>query len=104
LQNPKQASLLDRVEVLQLSTLDAAAAFSASIGLLFVDADHDYEAIRADIRAWSPAIVQEGWIVLHDFGEWSGPTRAAADLLDAGFKRYAQSGTALALCKPKPHM
>ena len=26
-------------------------------------------------------------------------TRITADLLDAGFKRYAQSGTALALCR-----
>jgi predicted O-methyltransferase YrrM len=99
LRNLEQASLLDRVEVMRRSTLDAAAGFSASIGLLFVDADHDYEAIRGDLRAWSPRLAQDGWIVLHDIGEWSGPTRAAADLLDAGFKRYAQSGTALALCK-----
>lgn len=100
LQNLTQANLLDHVEVLQCSTLAAAAGFAESIGLLFVDADHDYEAIRSDLQAWASGIIQEGWIVFHDFGQWSGPTRAAADLLDAGFKRYAQSGTALALCKP----
>ncbi|MBI2716521.1 MAG: class I SAM-dependent methyltransferase [Rhizobiales bacterium] len=98
--NLEQAGLLERVEVMRLSTLAAAVGFSDSIGLLFVDADHDYEAIRADLQAWVPGIIQDGWIVVHDIGQWSGPTRAAADLLDAGFKRYAQSGTALALCKP----
>jgi predicted O-methyltransferase YrrM len=98
--NLKHAGLLDRVDVMRLSTLEAAASFSDSIGLLFVDADHAYEAIAGDLRAWSARIIQDGWIVLHDIGAWSGPTRAAADLLDAGFKRYAQSGTALALCRP----
>src|SRR5437763_105821 len=62
-------------------------------------ADHHYEAISRDLRAWSPRIVQDGWVVFHDVGMWSGPTRAAADLLEAGFKRYAQSETALALCR-----
>jgi hypothetical protein len=80
--------------------LAAATEFSGSVGLLFVDADHDYEAIRADLRAWMPVVVQEGWVAFHDVGQWSGPTRAAADLLDAGFKRYAQSGTVLALRRP----
>jgi predicted O-methyltransferase YrrM len=99
LRNLEQAGLSQRVEVMQLATLHAAAAFSGAIGLLFVDADHEYEAVCADIRAWSPRLVQNGWIVFHDFGACSGPTRAAADLLDAGFKRYAQAGTVLALCK-----
>jgi predicted O-methyltransferase YrrM len=97
--NLQQAGLLERVAAMRLSTLDAAARFSGSIGLLFVDADHAYEAIREDLRAWSPRVVEDGWVVIHDVGAWSGPTRAAADLLDAGFRRYAQSDTALALRK-----
>jgi predicted O-methyltransferase YrrM len=97
--NVQQAGLLERIAVMRLSTLDAAARISGSIGLLFVDADHDYEAVCGDLRAWSPRIVDDGWVVIHDVGAWSGPTRAAADLLDAGFRRYAQSDTALALRK-----
>ena len=98
--NLQQAGLLERVAVMRLSTLDAAASFSGAIGLLFVDADHDYAAVSRDLRGWSPRIVDDGWVVLHDVGAWSGPTRAAADLLDAGFRRYAQSDTAVALRKP----
>jgi predicted O-methyltransferase YrrM len=98
--NLQHAGLLERVAATRLSTLEAAAHFSGAIGLLFVDADHDYEAVSADLRAWLPRIVADGWVVLHDVGAWSGPTRAAADLLDAGFRRYAQSDTVLALRKP----
>jgi MMP 1-O-methyltransferase len=95
--NLEDAGLLDRVEVVRQRTLDAAARFSAAIGLLFVDADHDYPAVRDDLQAWSPRVVDGGWIALHDVGQWSGPTRAAADLLEAGYKRHAQAGTVLAL-------
>lgn len=100
MRNLEQAGALERVAVMQLPTRDAAAQFSAAIGLLFVDADHAYAAVSADLRAWSPRIAADGWVVLHDVGAWSGPTRAAADLLDAGFRRYAQSDTVLALRKP----
>ena len=75
--NVQQAGLLERIAVMRLSTLDAAAHLSGSIGLLFVDADHDYEAVRGDLRAWSPRIIDDGWVVIHDVGAWSGPTRAA---------------------------
>jgi predicted O-methyltransferase YrrM len=100
IRNLQHAGLLERIAVMRLSTREAAAQFSGAIGLLFVDADHDYAAVSADLRAWSPPIVADGWVVLHDVGAWSGPTHAAADLLDAGFQRYAQSDTALALRNP----
>jgi len=95
--NLDDAGLLDRVDVVRMRTLDAAARFSAPIGLLFVDAAHEYPAVCDDLQAWSPHVVAGGWIALHDAGQWSGPTRAAADLLEAGFKRHAQAGTVLAL-------
>jgi MMP 1-O-methyltransferase len=100
LRNLEQACLSDAVEIIRRSSVEAAQAFSAPVGLLFVDADHSYAGVRADICAWCPKVVEGGWIVLHDVGDWSGPTRAAADLLDGGFRRYAQAGTALALHKP----
>jgi predicted O-methyltransferase YrrM len=100
--NMEKAGLLERIEVMRLPAVEAAAGFSAPIALLFIDADHKYEAVREQLRAWSPRVVQDGVIVFHDIGAFSGPTRAAADLLDAGFERHAQAGTALALSRPVP--
>jgi MMP 1-O-methyltransferase len=96
----KAAELWDHVEAMQLSTREAATKFTDPVGLLFMDADHEYTAVCEDLRFWLSRVVSNGYIVLHDVGEWSGPTRAAADLLEAGFKRFAQAGTALALRKP----
>ena len=41
--------------------------------------------------------MEGAFLVLHDFGKFRGVTRAAADLLDAGYRYYAQSGSALVL-------
>ena len=98
--NLQAAALWDHVEPIQLSTREAATKLFTPVGLLFVDASHEYEAICEDLCVWSSRVVSNGCIVLHDVGTWSGPTRAAADLLEAGFRRFAQSGTALALRKP----
>ncbi|MES1255082.1 MAG: class I SAM-dependent methyltransferase [Acidobacteriota bacterium] len=36
------------------------------ISLLFVDADHSYEAVARDIAAWAPHVVDGGTIAMHD--------------------------------------
>jgi predicted O-methyltransferase YrrM len=36
------------------------------ISLLFIDADHSYEAVARDIAAWVPYVVDGGTIALHD--------------------------------------
>lgn len=94
------AGLRDRVETWVMRTAEAAARFRGAVSLLFVDADHAYDAVRADVAAWRPHLVPGAMVVLHDVGDWEGPTRCAADLLAAGFSRVAQCGTALALKTP----
>jgi len=98
--NLEHAGLQSLVKAMRMSTLDAALYFVDPIELLFIDADHSYQAVRADLVAWKPKVVEGGLIVLHDFGTWSGVTRAAADLLDEDYDFCAQAGTALALRKP----
>jgi predicted O-methyltransferase YrrM len=44
---------------------------NASVDLVYIDADHSYEAVLADIAAWLPKIRSGGWIAGHDFG-WKG--------------------------------
>jgi hypothetical protein len=84
---------------MRMSTIDAALHFLSRVQLLFVDADHSYEGVHADLDAWTPKLNEGGFIVLHDFGTWPGVTRAAADLLDEGYCHHSQSGSALVLQK-----
>lgn len=33
---------------------------------IFVDADHTYEAVKADILNWAPKVKIDGWMAMHD--------------------------------------
>lgn len=39
-----------------------------SVDLVFLDADHSYEAVRRDIRAWLPKLKRGGVMCGHDWG------------------------------------
>jgi hypothetical protein len=43
------------------------------LDFVFIDADHDYESVKADIEAWEPKVVPMGWIGGHDYNEWAFP-------------------------------
>lgn len=59
----------DRVRILRLPSLDAAAEIAdGSCDAVFLDAIHSREAVSADIRAWWPKVRAGGWIGGHDYG------------------------------------
>jgi predicted O-methyltransferase YrrM len=71
---------LSRIERHHCDTA-AAAHWNApdSVGLLFIDADHSYEAVRRDMEAWSPCVRSGGYVAFHD--QWApGPSRVIAEL------------------------
>jgi hypothetical protein len=43
------------------------AAFKGPIDFLFIDGDHHYAVVKADIANWSPKIVSRGIIAFHDY-------------------------------------
>lgn len=53
--------------------------------MVFIDADHDYEAISGDIRTYRPLLRPGGLLCGHDVG-WEGVDRAINELLP-GWKR-----------------
>jgi hypothetical protein len=75
-----------------IESLVAARTWDAELGLLYIDGDHRYEAVRADFLAWSPFVREGGTLILHDSRRlegtpenefargWPGPTRLAAEL------------------------
>jgi hypothetical protein len=47
-----------------------------SVGLLFVDGAHDYQAVDADLRAWLPHLSSNATVLMHDAYSSPGVTRA----------------------------
>lgn len=43
------------------------ANFKGPIHLLFIDGDHDYPVVKADIANWTPKIVPGGVVAFHDY-------------------------------------
>lgn len=65
----------------------AAQVDDASLDLVYIDAEHTYDAVKADIGVWLPKVKPGGWIGGHDYdhpmervhGKWG--VRAAVDEL-----------------------
>lgn len=58
----------DRAKILVKDSVSAASEIpDHSLDFVFIDADHSYEACRADILAWLPKIKYNGFISGHDY-------------------------------------
>lgn len=52
----------------QGDSVAAAAEWAGPpIGLLFIDGDHRYQAVKADTEAWLPHLALGAWICWHDY-------------------------------------
>ena len=70
---------------LPLTGVAAAKLFEQnklSPDLIYIDGDHEYEAVNADIRAWVPLLSNEG-VILGDDYDWPGVQRAATEFASA---------------------
>lgn len=56
-----------RARIYRGTSLEAAAEFDELFDVVFLDGDHGYEAVSADIRAWWPKIAPGGWLGGHDY-------------------------------------
>jgi hypothetical protein len=56
-----------RGTILKKYSLDAAKMVDdESLDFVFIDGDHSYEAVKADIDAWLPKVKPKGYIIGHD--------------------------------------
>jgi predicted O-methyltransferase YrrM len=59
----------ERLEVLQADSVEGSSHFAAgSLDWVYIDADHSYRSVIADIRAWGPKLKPGGLISGHDYG------------------------------------
>lgn len=79
-----KAEVGDLVSIISLPSADAARAWSkANIGLLWIDGDHRYEAVRSDFNAWSRYLLPGAVVAFHDV-DLLGVRRLIEELLQAG--------------------
>lgn len=82
----------ERAKIIRKDSVEAANDFKdGSLDFVFIDADHTYKGVKADINAWLPKVKKGGWICGHDyenpdFPAW-GVTQAVGELcVENGFK------------------
>ena len=70
----------DRITVLDTDSVSASKMVEdESIDFVFIDAVHTYEAVIADIAAWSPKVKGGGFITGHDYGFKDTGVKQAVD-------------------------
>lgn len=58
----------ERAKIIRKDSLEAAKDFEDhSLDFVFIDADHTYEATKADIGAWMPKVKKGGLLCGHDY-------------------------------------
>ena len=61
---------------------EVAQSWKLGIDLLFIDADHSFEAVEDDIKAWLPHVVPQGIILFHDYDSHRGVTLAVHEAIE----------------------
>jgi len=73
--------LKDFIRILRGKSVDMAKNFSEEIDLLFIDGDHSYDAVRADVEAWLPKVKNDGIVVFHDIGWAEGVIKVVNEFI-----------------------
>lgn len=72
----------EQVRLVNLPAAQLAEAWHDPIGMLFIDGDHRYDAVRSDFDRWYPHVVAGGVIALDDTHvEELGPAQLLRELL-----------------------
>lgn len=74
----------DRLTLIEKPTVEAAALVQDnSLDFVFIDADHSYEGVKADIELWRPKVRPGGYLSGHDI--LALPVRTAVEELCPDF-------------------
>ena len=80
LRNMKNFEVLDRLEILVMDSVAASQKFPEEyFDFIFIDADHSYAAVAADLKAWRPKLKPTGIIGGHDYAHNFPGIRRAVD-------------------------
>lgn len=76
------------VRLVNLSSEVVAAGWQTPIGLLWIDGDHSYHAVKRDLECWEPHLLEDGLVALDDsVNPDLGPAQVIAELTaELGFE------------------
>jgi predicted O-methyltransferase YrrM len=63
------------------NSVEMAKRLNGPVDLLFVDADHSYDAVARDLQAYLPKLKTGGLLILHDYGWADGVQRAVNEIV-----------------------
>lgn len=70
------------VQLFRVNSLEGAALFDpGTLDLVFLDGNHRYNAVKADIIAWLPKVKDGGTLAGHDIVSWPSVKKAVKELL-----------------------
>lgn len=74
----KEFGVAEWVNLLRMTSMEAAAGWDKKIKLLFIDGLHDEANAGQDYRSWSPFVTEGGIVAMHDaFCGWEGVEKVA---------------------------
>lgn len=86
--NMLRAGVSDFVAPIRKTSVEAANDFpDGSCRFVFIDADHSYEAVKADIQAWWPKVKPGGMFAGHDIAE-CGVRRAVEEEFPGRWRQW----------------
>jgi len=68
--------------------------------MLFIDGDHHYEAVVADLRTWLPSLKPGGVLAMHDF-DGEPVQRAFREVVGSTFIEPPKMLDILMMCRPQ---
>lgn len=62
--------------IIKKTSMEAIKEFEPeSLDFVYIDANHDYEHVSEDIKAWAKIVRPDGIVSGHDYGHWRDKTR-----------------------------
>lgn len=69
------------------------------VGLIFIDALHDYDSVKADWEHAKQFLAEGATVMFHDYGKWHGPTQVVDEAVQAGELEVVVQDETLVVCK-----
>lgn len=88
----------ERIFAVRGQSVEVAATWTLPVDFVFLDAEHSYEAVKADIEAWWPHLKVGGVFCGHDYGVKGFP--GVKQAVDERFQNVGQVGNIWWIKKP----
>ena len=85
-----QTGCWSNVRLLNVSSEILSPGWSNPVGLLWIDGDHRYEAVRRDVNCWIGHVISGSMMIFDDANQTpSAPRKVIARLCEEGLARYS---------------